>query len=194
VKAIFTPLVIGTLIAAAINSVIFLVAAELLGEDFIIDPDGVGGEPEMVVPAIMPAVFTVFQAIVGGVIVAAIALATKTPQSTWRLITLVGLSLSFVPTAFASLGESSTFLWLSSMHVVAGALVIPLVDRVLPAHKTSPSADEASDVPSKATRTADTTADAGAKSSAQGDTKSSATPKSTKSARPGKNTPTDPSV
>lgn len=134
-KSIFTPLVIGTLIAAAINSVIFLVAAELLGEEFIVDPDGIGGEPSMVVPAVMPAVFTVFQAIVGGVIVAAIALATKTPQYTWRLITLVGLSLSLVPTAFASLGETSTFLWLSAMHLVAGALVIPLVERVLPANK-----------------------------------------------------------
>jgi hypothetical protein len=135
VKAIFTPLVIGTLIAAAVNSVIFLIAAELLGEEFIVDPDGIGGEPSMVVPAIMPAVFTVFQAIVGGVIAAAIALATKSPKYTWRLITLVGLSLSFVPTAFASLGETSTFLWLSAMHVVAGALVIPLVERVLPANK-----------------------------------------------------------
>lgn len=189
-KAIFTPLVIGTLIAAAINSVIYLVAAELLGEEFIIDPDGVGGEPEMVVPAIMPAVFTVFQAIVGGVIVAAIALATKTPQNTWRLITLVGLSLSFVPTAFASLGESSTFLWLSAMHVVAGALVIPLVDRVLPAHKNSSSPDDASGAPSDATSPTETSPETGAKSNR----KTSADTKTPKSTRPGGSPPTDPSV
>lgn len=144
-KAIFTPLVIGTLIAAALNSVIFLVAAELFGEAFVVDPDGVGGEPSMAVPAMLPAVFTVFQAIVGGVIVAAIALATKTPKYTWRFVTLVGLSLSLVPTAFASLGVASTFLWLSGMHLVAGAIVIPLVERVLPAQKNGSRPDAESD-------------------------------------------------
>lgn len=144
-KAIFTPLVIGALIAAALNSVIFLVAAELFGEAFVVDPDGVGGEPSMAVPAMLPAVFTVFQAIVGGVIVAAIALATKTPKYTWRFVTLVGLSLSLVPTAFASLGVASTFLWLSGMHLVAGAIVIPLVERVLPAQKNGSRPDAESD-------------------------------------------------
>lgn len=148
-KAIFTPLVIGTLIAAALNSVIFLVAAELFGEAFVVDPDGVGGEPSMAVPAMLPAVFTVFQAIVGGVIVAAIALATKTPKYTWRFVTLVGLSLSLVPTAFASLGVASTFLWLSGMHLVAGAIVIPLIERVLPAQKNGSTQDAESDSPTK---------------------------------------------
>lgn len=148
-KAIFTPLVIGTLIAAALNSVIFLVAAELFGEAFVVDPDGVGGEPSMAVPAMLPAVFTVFQAIVGGVIVAAIALATKTPKYTWRFVTLVGLSLSLVPTAFASLGVASTFLWLSGMHLVAGAIVIPLVERVLPAQKNGSTPNAESDSPTK---------------------------------------------
>lgn len=148
-KAIFTPLVIGTLIAAALNSVIFLVAAEFFGEDFEVDPDGVGGEPSMAVSAMLPAVFTVFQAIVGGVIVAAIALATKTPKYTWRVITLVGLSLSFVPTAFASLGVASTFLWLSGMHLAAGAIVIPLIDRVLPAEKNSSTPKAEADTPTE---------------------------------------------
>lgn len=148
-KAIFTPLVIGTLIAAALNSVIFLVAAELFGEAFVVDPDGVGGEPSMAVPAMLPAVFTVFQAIVGGVIVAAIALATKTPKYTWRFVTLVGLSLSLVPTAFASLGVASTFLWLSGMHLVAGAIVIPLIERVLPAQKNGSTPNAESDSQTK---------------------------------------------
>ncbi len=146
-KAIFTPLVIGTLIAAAVNTVVFLIARELLGEPFVIDPDGVGGNPSMVVSTPSAAVLTVFQAIVGGVIVAAIALATRYPRRTWRLITLVGLSLSFVPTALASLGVISTFLWLAAMHVVAGALIIPLVERVLPEEKTS-TAVEAEDTES----------------------------------------------
>ena len=136
-KATFTPLVIGTLIAAALNTVIFLLARELLGEPFVIDPDGVGANPEMVVSTPSPAVLTVFQAIVGGVVVAGISLATRYPRRTWRMVTLVGLSLSFVPTAFVSMGVLSTFLWLSAMHLIAGALVIPLVERVLPAEKTT---------------------------------------------------------
>jgi len=135
VKAVFTPLVIGTLIAAAINTALLLVATELLGATLVIDADGVGANPSMDVSASSPAVLTVFQAIVGGVVVAAIALATKHPKRNWRLITLVGLALSFAPTAFASMGVGSTFLWLAAMHVVAGAAVIPLVERALPEHK-----------------------------------------------------------
>lgn len=144
-KAVFTPLVIGTLIAAAINSVIYLVAKELLGEPFEIDPDGQGGNAATSIPAFAPAVFTVFQAIVGGVAVAAISMATKRPRRSWRVITLIGLALSFVPTAFAAMGSGSTFLWLSSMHVVAGALVIPLVERALPETKDASAEDSTDD-------------------------------------------------
>jgi len=144
-KAVFSPLVVGTLIAAAFNSVIYLVAKELLGEPFQIDPDGQGGNAETSIPAFTPAVFTVFLAIVGGVAVAAIAMATKRPRRSWRVVTLIGLALSFVPTAFAAMGNGSTFLWLASMHVAAGALVIPLVERALPETKEAPVDDSPGD-------------------------------------------------
>ena len=136
-KSIFTPLVIGTLVAAAVNSALYFVATELLGHELFIDPDGVGANPGMAVSALAPAMLTVFFTIVGGVVVAAIALATKQPRNNWRLLTLVGLALSFAPTGFAAAGVGSTFLWLSAMHIVAGATVIPLVDRVLPDDKAS---------------------------------------------------------
>lgn len=148
-KSIFTPLVIGTLIAAAVNSALYFVATELLGHELFVDPDGVGANPGLAVSALAPAMLTVFFTIIGGVVVAAIALATKNPRNSWRFLTLVGLALSFAPTGFASVGVGSTFLWLSAMHVVAGAVVIPLVDRVLPEEKT-PEADTdtaASDLP-----------------------------------------------
>lgn len=134
-KATFTPLVIGTLIAAAVNSALLLVATGLLGATLVVDPDGQGAGEPLEVSAMTPAVFTVFFAIVGGVVVAAIALATQKPKNTWRMITLAGLALSLVPTAFAAEGVGSTFLWLGAMHLVAGACVIPLVDRILPESK-----------------------------------------------------------
>lgn len=142
-KAIFTPLVIGTLIAAAINQGLYLLAGGVFAEPFEIDPDGAGAGAAQAIPAFAPAVFTVFQSIVGGVIVAAIALATKTPRSSWWCLTLIGLSLSITPTALATAGVFSTFIWLSLMHLVAGAAVIPLVARVLPTDKPVESDDQA---------------------------------------------------
>jgi hypothetical protein len=134
-KKIFAPLVIGVLIAAVINQALYFFAREVPGEAFVIDVDGQGGEPGMAIFSLAPAVFTVFQGIVGGVLVAALALATQRPRTNWLWFTLVGLALSFVPTAFATAGVASTFLWLSGMHIVAGLLIIPLVFRALPASK-----------------------------------------------------------
>ena len=140
-KNIFAPLVIGVLIAAVINQVMFFVARDLLGEPFMIDFDGQGGEPGMPVVAFAPALFTVFQGVVGGVLVAALALVTRRPQTNWLWFTIVALALSFIPTAFATAGAASTFLWLSAMHVVAGALIIPLVFRALPKERTKKGDD-----------------------------------------------------
>jgi hypothetical protein len=141
-KKIFAPLVIGVLIAAVINQVLYFFAREISGEPFIIDVDGQGGEPGIAIFSLAPAVFTVFQGIVGGVVVAAIALATKRPRTNWLWFTLVGLAMSFIPTAFATAGVASTFLWLSSMHVVAGVVIIPLVFRALPEAKPDKNSEQ----------------------------------------------------
>jgi hypothetical protein len=138
-KATFTPLVIAVLISAAINQGLYLLAAQAFGEPFVVDPDGLGESAAMSIPMFAPAVFSVFQGLVGGVVVAAIALATKTPRSSWWSLTLIALALSIVPTAFAAVGVMSTFLWLSLMHLVAGALIIPLVARALPSDKNPPA-------------------------------------------------------
>jgi hypothetical protein len=153
-KNIFAPLVIGVLIAAALNQVLFFVARDLLGEPFMIDFDGAGGAAGMPVAVFAPALFSVFQGVVGGVLVAALAMVTKRPKANWLWFTLVALALTFVPTAFATAGAMSTFLWLSAMHVVAGALIIPLVHRALPAVNEKKTSD--SEVPSGDPSTATT--------------------------------------
>lgn len=134
-KNVFAPLVIAVLIASAINQGLFFLAREVFGEGFSVDLDGTGAQPAFAVLALAPAVFTVFQGIVGGVIVARIALQTARPQTNWVWLALLGLALSVVPTAFAAAGVASTFLWLSLMHLVAGALIIPSVARALPTEK-----------------------------------------------------------
>jgi hypothetical protein len=138
-KNIFAPLVIAVLISAVVNQALYFLAREGAGEPFIVDIDGQGAQPAMAVAVIAPALFTVFQGVVGGVAVAALALATKRPKANWTWLTLIGLTASFIPTAFASGGVASTFLWLSLMHLVAGALIIPLVSRVMPVTKEEPS-------------------------------------------------------
>lgn len=134
-KNVFAPLVIAVLISAVVNQALYFLAREGAGEPFIVDFDGQGAQAAMAIVVIAPALFTVFQGIVGGVAVAALALATKRPKANWTWLTLLGLTASFVPTAFASSGVASTFLWLSLMHVVAGGLIIPLVSRVMPVAK-----------------------------------------------------------
>jgi len=63
-KAIFRPLVVASLIAAVINQILYFVATEAFGQEFLLAQ----GEP-MAIPFFAPAMFSIFQGIVGGVIV-----------------------------------------------------------------------------------------------------------------------------
>ena len=83
------------------------------------------------IPFFAPALFSVFQGIVGGVIVAWIAARTKSPKNVWLSISLIALALSFVM-PFGGMSSIESALWLNLMHVVAGALVIPMVRSALP--------------------------------------------------------------
>jgi high-affinity K+ transport system ATPase subunit B len=85
----------------------------------------------MAIPFFAPALFSVFQGIVGGVIVAWIASRTKSPKNVWLSISLIALSLSFV-LPFLAISSTEAALWLNLMHVVAGALIIPMVRGALP--------------------------------------------------------------
>lgn len=125
-KAVFGPLVIGSLIAAVINQILYFAATEFFAVDFILrDLDG------MTIPLFAPALFSVFQGIVGGVVVAWVASRTRSPRNIWLAISLIALALSFV-LPFLGIETFDGALWLNLMHLVAGALIIPMVWAALP--------------------------------------------------------------
>ena len=126
-KAIFRPLVVASLIAAVINQILYFVATEAFGQEFLLAQ----GEP-MAIPFFAPAMFSIFQGIVGGVLVGWIASRTKSPRNVWLSISLIALALSFV-LAFGGIQGFEAAVWLYVMHVVAGALIIPMVRNALPA-------------------------------------------------------------
>jgi hypothetical protein len=125
-KSVFRPLVIASLIAAVINQVLYFVAAEFFAVEFILRDQG-----GMAIPFYAPALFSVFQGVVGGFVVAWIASRTKSPRNTWLAISLIALALSFV-LPFVLTETFDGALWLNVMHVVAGALIIPMVRAALP--------------------------------------------------------------
>jgi hypothetical protein len=125
-KDVFRPLVVASLIAAVINQALYFLATEFFQVKFILTSPA--GE---LIPFFAPALFSVFQGIVGGVIVAWIASRTKSPKNVWLSISLIALALSFV-TPFLAIADTEGALWLNLMHVVAGALVIPMVRSALP--------------------------------------------------------------
>jgi hypothetical protein len=126
-KNVFRPLVIAVLISALINQVLYFVATEFFAIQFVLR-----NMDSMEIPLFAPALFSVFQGLVGGVVVAWIASRTKSPKNVWLAISLIALALSFV-LPFGGLEALDAALWLNLMHVVAGALVIPMVRAALPA-------------------------------------------------------------
>ena len=86
----------------------------------------------MGIPFFAPAMFSIFQGIVGGVIVAWIAARTKSPRNVWLSISLIALALSFV-LPFGGIQGFEAAVWLNVTHVVAGSLIIPMVRNALPA-------------------------------------------------------------
>lgn len=130
-KSVFRPLVIASLIAAVVNQGLYFLATELFAVEFVLrNLDG------MEIPVLAPAIFSVFQGVVGGVVVAWIASRTSSPQNTWLALSVIALALSFV-LPFGGLESFDGAVWLNIMHVVAGALIIPMVRNALPATRTS---------------------------------------------------------
>jgi peptidoglycan/LPS O-acetylase OafA/YrhL len=130
-KAVFPPLFVAALIAAVINQVLYFIATGVFGQEFLLAQ----GDP-MAIPVIAPAMFSIFQGLVGGLVVAWIALRTKSPQKVWTVISVIALVLSFVM-PFGGIVGVGAALWLNLMHVVAGVLIIPAVRKALPATKAS---------------------------------------------------------
>ena len=129
-KKIFRPVVVASLIAAVINQAIYFAAVGFFSVEFLLN-----SSPPSAIPMFAPAMFSVFQGVIGGVVVAWIATRTKSPRNTWLAISLIALALSFTPGFIATGLEAA--LWLNAMHVVAGALIIPMVALALNSGESS---------------------------------------------------------
>jgi hypothetical protein len=133
-KRAFRPIVVASLIAAVLNQALYFIATGFFEIDFVLVT-----EPPSDIPAWAPAVFSVFQGVLGGVVVAWIASRTKSPRNTWLAISLVALALSFTPGFLATAVTSA--LWLNAMHVVAGAIIIPMVAVALDTRETASTSE-----------------------------------------------------
>jgi hypothetical protein len=130
-KSLFKPLFLGALAAAVINQLLYFLATGLLGQEFVLAQGG-----GMSIPVIAPAMFSIFQGVIGGLVVAWIAGRTKSPRKTWVTLAAIGLVLSFVM-PFGGVQGIGAAIWLNVMHVVAGVIIIPMVAKALPAERQS---------------------------------------------------------
>jgi len=127
-KSLLKHLFLGALAAAVINQVLYFVATGVFGQEFVLAQGG------MAIPVIAPAMFSIFQGVIGGLIVAWIAGRTKSPKKTWTSLATIGLVLSFVM-PFGGIQGIGAAIWLNVMHVVAGVIIIPMVAKALPAER-----------------------------------------------------------
>ena len=127
-KSLLKHLFLGALAAAVINQVLYFVATGVFGQEFVLAQGG------MAIPVIAPAMFSIFQGVIGGLIVAWIAGRTKSPKKTWTTLATIGLVLSFVM-PFGGIQGVGAAIWLNVMHVVAGVIIIPMVAKALPAQR-----------------------------------------------------------
>jgi hypothetical protein len=128
-KETFRPIVIASLIAAAVNQVLYFVATGFFEVSFTLTTPAT-----MPIPFFAPALLSIGQGIVGGFIVAWIASSTRSPKNVWLSISLIALALSFV-LPLGGIESQTAALWLIAMHAISGALIIPMVRSVLPATK-----------------------------------------------------------
>jgi len=89
-KETFRPIVIASLIAAAVNQVLYFVATGFFEVSFTLTTPAT-----MPIPFFAPALLSIGQGIVGGFIVAWIASSTRSPKNVWLSISLIALALSF---------------------------------------------------------------------------------------------------
>jgi len=115
---------IYSLLAAALNVIVFLIATQISGALIVTMP------AEMEVTFIEPFIFSLMLGIIGSVIAGFIALRTAQPRRTWIIIAIGALILYGVP-PFLSAGVT-TALWFNVMHAVAGLCLIPAVAAQLP--------------------------------------------------------------
>lgn len=123
-KELIRRVIIASLIAAVLNTIVFFVATQVSGA-LIVTMDG-----EMSLTFAQPLIFTLLLGILGGNAVGYVSLRTAQPRRTWITLTIAALILYGVP-PFLSAGIV-TALWFNVMHAVAGLILIPAVASVLP--------------------------------------------------------------
>ncbi|MFI7216565.1 DUF6069 family protein [Micromonospora maritima] len=126
VGALVRAVALATLVAV-VGVLLLYGLARATGDDLTVAAPGqpVGG---------VPAVAAVGATVVAGVATLVLAVVTSRlsrPRTSFLAVTLTGLVLSF-GSPFAAATHTATALWLSAMHLVAGAALIPLTVRALP--------------------------------------------------------------
>ncbi len=123
-REIIRRVAVAALIAAVVNTIVFVVATQISGPLIVTMP------AEMELTLAQPLVFTLMLGILGGSAVSYLALRTAQPKRTWIVIAVVALVLYGIP-PFVSAGVV-TALWFNVMHAVAGLILIPAVASALP--------------------------------------------------------------
>jgi hypothetical protein len=118
---------IAAVVAAVVNSVVFFIAQAMGIFDDVVVTMGGGREPFVVIPVIGSSITLI---VVGGIVLWVIARFSQRPISTWRIVAIVALLLSFgmpfSPNAF----ENPTTVFYATlllMHILAGVIAIYLL-------------------------------------------------------------------
>lgn len=119
--------VIAAVVSAIANTVIYFIAQALGIFDDVLVTMGGGSDPFLLPPVIGSSITFV---LVGGALMWLIARFSQRPISTWRIVAIVGLILSFgmpfSPNAFAN-ATTSFYVVLILMHIVAAIITIYLL-------------------------------------------------------------------
>lgn len=117
------------LLAALVNSIVFLIGVQVSGNILT------SNEPIMTLSIINVIGFTIFQGGILGAIFAWFMLKTNAPKRNWQIYATLLLVISFV-VPFGGVQTITMALWLNLLHLIAGAIIIPMVARELPTEKS----------------------------------------------------------
>lgn len=117
------------LLAALVNSIVFLIGVQVSGNILT------SNEPIMTLSIINVIGFTIFQGGILGAIFAWFMLKTNAPKRNWQIYATLLLVISFV-VPFGGVQTITMALWLNLLHLIAGAIIIPMVAKELPTEKS----------------------------------------------------------
>jgi len=120
----------GSIVAAVILVVIVYFVAKGAGDDLLVAPEvGTGTPEELKLGVAIAAV--VFGGIVGAVLTVLARRFTPRPRMFFLAVSLLGLTLYGI-LAFVRAEETSTAIWLNTMHIAAAVPIVGGLMRLLP--------------------------------------------------------------